>query len=269
VSGVSVHGLFLIHGLMTLAFDIPPIADSFASRMDPRWKLAAFVPAVVLTALLRTWEPAVAALLLALLLAGLARLPGTWLARRLAWTALLLALFLIWLPFLPDPHGDKLDLGWLRISRPGLERFGVVLTKTLAVVTLVLIVLATAPLYDTLKAAQRLRVPGLLVHLLLLTVRYVFLLADEFTRLRTALRVRGFRNRADLHSWRTVGQVGGTLLVRGSERAERVSQAMCSRGFDGTFRSLHGFVTRWTDVAGWAIMLLVVGALFGWDVWRR
>ena len=77
-----------------------------------------------------------------------------------------------------------------------------------------LVVLATAPPDATLKAAHALRVPGLIIQLALLTYRYLFLLADELGRLRTALRVRGYRNRMNRHSYRTVGHVAGTLLVR-------------------------------------------------------
>src|SRR5437868_4244073 len=83
---------------------------------------------------------------------------------------------------------------------------------------------------------------------LVLTYRYTFLLAEELGRLRIALRVRGYRNRANLHSYRTIGHVAGTLLVRSHERAERVGQAMRCRGFDGRFRSLTAFRTRWPDV---------------------
>jgi cobalt/nickel transport system permease protein len=254
---------------MTLAFDLPPAADSCLARMDPRWKLAALVPAAVMLALLRSVPPAAVAFLGAWTLAEVSGLPRMWLARRLAWTALVIGLFLVWLLFLPDPQGESFDLRWLTISKTGLEHFGVVLLKTLALVTLILTVLATGPLQDTFKAAQCLRVPGLFVQLALLTFRYLFLLAEEFGRLRTALRVRGFRNRADLHSWRTVGHAAGTLLVRGSERAERVSQAMQARGFDGTFRSLCAFQTRWSDVALWAAILLAAGGVLAWDVWRR
>jgi len=237
--------------------------------MDPRWKLAALVPAAILIALLRTPALALVALVGALWLADLAQLPWRWLVRRLAWTTLLLAVFLVWLPLIPDPQERTYDLGWITVSAAGLERFAAVLLKTLAVVTLLLILLATAPLSDTLKAAQCLHVPAVVVQIMLMTVRYVFLLAEEFARLRTALRVRGFRSRADVHSWHTVGQATGTLLVHGSERAERVGQAMCCRGFDGTFNSLHSFVTRSTDVAGAVVILLVSGGLLAWDVWRR
>ena len=124
----------------------------------------------------------------------------------------------------------------------------VILLKATATLTCVLVLLASAPLDVTLKAAHALRLPGVLVQLALLTCRYVFVVADELARLRVALRVRGFRNRATAHSYRTVGQVAGTLLVRGAERAERVGQAMRCRGFDGRFRSLTAFRTRAADV---------------------
>jgi cobalt/nickel transport system permease protein len=255
--------------IMTLAFDIPAAPASALTVWDPRWKLAALMPAALLLALVQTPLPAASAFAGSLALVQLARLSWPWLARRLTWTALFLALFLIWLPFLPDPAGEVIDLDWLRLSLTGLERFAAVLLKTLAVVTLSLILLATAPLYDTLKAAQSLRVPGILVQLVLLSLRYVFLLADEFLRLRTALRVRGYRNRADLHSWRTAGQVAGTLLVRGHERGERVHQAMRCRGFDGTYHTLHDFTATWRDAALAVLVLAAAGGLLAWDLWRR
>ena len=70
-----------------------------------------------------------------------------------------------------------------------------------------------------------------------------------------ALRVRGFRNRPDLHSYRTIGQVAGTLLVRSHERSERLAQAMRCRGFDGRFRSLHAFRTTVADVLAFALVV--------------
>jgi cobalt/nickel transport system permease protein len=127
------------------------------------------------------------------------------------------------------------------------------------VVVLVLVLLATAPLDALLKAAHSLRVPGLLVQLALLSYRYLLVLADELARLRVALRARGFRSRATRHAYRTAGQVAGTLLVRGHERAERVHQAMRCRGFDGRFRSLEAFHTAAADVGAFA--LIAGGAL--------
>jgi cobalt/nickel transport system permease protein len=122
------------------------------------------------------------------------------------------------------------------------------LCKAVAIVVLALVVLATAPLDATLKAAHALHVPGLLVQLTLLSYRYFFVLAEEFGRMRIALRVRGYRNRMNLHSYRTIGVVMGTLLVRGWERGERVGHAMRCRGYDGRFRSLSEFRTTAADL---------------------
>src|SRR5207237_9891052 len=120
-----------------------------------------------------------------------------------------------------------------------------------------------------LKPARTIGAPGLLVHLVLLSHRYVFVLGEELARLRIALRVRGFRNRAGVHSYRTIGHVAGTLLVRGHERAERVAQAMRCRGFDGRFRSLHAFRTRGADVLFFAAVIGGAGGVLAWDVYAR
>ncbi len=133
--------------------------------------------------------------------------------------------------------------------------------KALAIFTLALVLTATSPMNATLPAAAALRVPGRLVHIAMLTYRYLFLFARELGRLRVAVRVRGYRNRPTMHCYRTIGNVAGTLLVRSSERAERVAQAMRCRGFDGRFRSLTEFRTRAIDVVGFASIVLAFGAL--------
>jgi cobalt/nickel transport system permease protein len=139
------------------------------------------------------------------------------------------------------------------------------LAKALAITSLMLVLWATAPPAETFKAAHALRLPGLLVHLFVLTYRYLFLLAEEVGRLRIALRVRGYRNRLSLHSYRTVGHVAGTLLVRGAERAERVGQALRCRGFDGRFRSLSEAHTGLAEVLFLFLLLAGSAGLLLWD----
>src|SRR5262249_12453141 len=156
-----------------------------------------------------------------------ARMPWRWYGQRLLILGVPLAFFVLPMPLLSTE-------GFPEAARLA----GVFIAKALALATLAAVLLVSAPLDATLKAAHALCVPGLLIQLALLSYRYLFVLGDELARLRVALRVRGFRNRANAHSYRTVGHAAGTLLVRGYERAERVSQAMRCRGFDGRFRSL-------------------------------
>jgi cobalt/nickel transport system permease protein len=250
---------------MTTGFDLPECPPSLLSRMDPRWKLAAVLLASVACTLLRSATPAVLALGGALLLVVVARLPARWYVRRLTTAMVLFAVLLIWLPFVVEEGHDVLDLGWLQISLTGSGRLLRLTAGLSALLTLILVLLATTPISSICKAAGALYFPRLLVLLILLTYRYAFLLLEEFSRLRIALRVRGFRNRANLHSYRTIGQVAGTLLVRSHERSERVAQAMAARGFDGTYRTLQDFATKPADVL---VFLSIVGYAFvlvGWD----
>ena len=250
---------------MSLGFDLPACKPSFLQRMDPRWKLAGLLLAALALTFLRSWEPALAALTAALLLVALARLPLGWYLRRLAMALSMYVLFLIWLPFDVKPSHETLDLGFLTLSMTGLLRLAVLSANLVGMVSLMLVMLATTPLHDTFKAARSLHLPRLLVLLLLLTYRYVFLLMEEFARLRTALRVRGFRNRVNLHSYRTIGQVAGTLLVRSHERSERVGQAMRCRGFDGEFRSLVEFHARGSDVLAFVLIVGYAVGVLTWD----
>jgi cobalt/nickel transport system permease protein len=250
---------------MTLALEPLAPIDSPLRQWDPRWKLAALVPAAFLVAALHSLPAALAALAGAFFLVLVSRLPLAWYVRRLGGLGVVLLLFVLLLPFVVDGPGPAWDLGPLRFSLYGLTAAVVICCKALAIVSLMLVVLATTPLEANVKAAHALRVPGVLVQLLLLTYRYTFLLADELGRLRIALRVRGYRNRASLHSYRTVGHVAGTLLVRGHERAERVGHAMRCRGFDGRFRALVDFRTRLPDALTFAGILVFAVGLLAWD----
>jgi cobalt/nickel transport system permease protein len=254
---------------MTLALNFPAPSRTLLSQFDPRWKLCALVVAAIVTALLQTLPAVLAAGAGALLLILAARLPLRWLLSRLGSVALVLAFFLAWLPFMRSEGESRWELGWLSISPAGLTMAILLLVKALTVVALMLALLASASVPDIFKAAHDLRLPGFLVHLMLLTYRFVFVAAEEFSRLRTALRVRGFHNRGNRHSYRTVAQVAGTLLVRSHDRAERVGQAMRCRGFDGSYRSLRDFRTRPSDVVVFALVIACAAALLAWDMLGR
>jgi cobalt/nickel transport system permease protein len=241
---------------MTLAFQTLPAPDSALRRLDPRWKLAGLVLLLFVVAFLRGPAPTLLALAAGVLLVIIGRLPPRWYLSRMGWLVLVLSPFLLCLPLLM-PLDEALLLGVVLAAR------------AVTVVSLVLVLLTSASLNDLLKAAHALRVPGLLVQLFALTYRYVFLIAGELTRIRIALRARGYRNRATRHSYRTVGHVTGTLLVRSHERGERVAQAMRCRGFDGQYRSLSTFRTRAADVLFFLTLTAGSAGLLTWDLVGR
>jgi cobalt/nickel transport system permease protein len=250
---------------MTLSLEQLPQSDSPLRRLDPRWRLAALTLAAACVAFLRTLPAAAVALAGAVTVLLLARLPPRWAANRLGLVALFLGVFVVACPFLVGGPGPAWQLGPVQVSSHGLGVGMLLLAKGLAIASLLLVLLASAPLDVTLKAAHALYVPGLLVQLVMLTYRYIFVVGRELARLRVALRTRGYRNRASRHSYRTIGNVTGSLLVRSYERAERVGQAMRCRGFDGRFRALVEFGTSWADVLAFG---LITGAAAGLLLWE-
>jgi cobalt/nickel transport system permease protein len=160
----------------------------------------------------------------------------------------------VFLPISWSPSGDSRQFGFVYFSPESARIVVLIFVKAAALVLILQVILVSAPLTTTLKAAHHLHMPGLLVQILMLSYRYVYVLGDELTRLRIALRVRGFRNRPTKQAYRTVGHLAGTLLLRGYERAERVGHAMTCRGYHGRFHALTQFQTRTGDIAFFVLL---------------
>jgi cobalt/nickel transport system permease protein len=248
---------------MTLAFRYRPVPPSPLARWDARWKFAAVLLAVCGIASLDNLAPAAVGLALGLLLLVVARLPRTWLLSRLVLFSIAALPFLLVLPFTLE--GEGWNVGPVRISERGLVAGLAVFCRGLAIGCFALLLLGTAPLHHTVAAVYKLKLPGLLVQLTLLTYRYAFLLAEEFRRLRIAMRTRGYRVRASRHGYRSLGHATGALLVRGADRAENVAAAMRCRGFDGHFHTLAAFRTSFADVLAFLLLLSATIALVLWD----
>lgn len=239
----------LYHERMTLSFtsDVP---DSPVGRIDPRWKLLALGFAVVGVACLRQPVTLVVALMMSLALLAITRLPIKAVVSRFA------AFFLFVMPFVVFLIMAEWPTGW--------KTAALVAGRATALFALALVLADSGPVHRALQAAQSLGVPRAFTQIAVMSYRYVFLMRDEFLRMRTAMRVRGFRAGSNRHTYRTFGYLAGSMLLRGEERAHRVAQAMRCRGFDGQFRSLYDFRTRWVDVVFAAIAVsLTIGLLAG------
>jgi len=90
----------------------------------------------------------------------------------------------------------------------------------------------------------KLKMPPKLVHLLLFNYRYIFVINQEYQRLVTAAKIRGFTPGTNIHSYKTYAYLVGMLFVRASLRAQRVFNAMKCRGFNGKFYCLQEFTVN-------------------------
>jgi cobalt/nickel transport system permease protein len=122
----------------------------------------------------------------------------------------------------------------------------------------IVVLVGTLDIVTLGHALSHLHVPDKLTHLLLFTVRYLDVLRREYLRLRAAMKIRGFRPRMSLHTYRSYGYLVGMLLVRSLDRSERIVAAMKCRGFRGRFYLLDHFAFALRDAwFGTACVLLL------------
>ena len=113
--------------------------------------------------------------------------------------------------------------GWMRLS--------VLLARCTLCLLAMILFTHTTPFGDILRLFGQLHMPRLLVTTLALMHRYLFVLADEASRMKRARACRTFSPRKRM-AWRTLSTVIGQLFIRASDRAQRIFDAMRSRGWE-------------------------------------
>lgn len=241
--------------------------NSYIHRLDPRVKIIMAAVFSFVIALSNQWTTLIAALTVAWLLVFLARLSLKEVLKRILLVNGFILLLWVMLPltFKGDP--------WFYLGSVPVIRSGVLLAlritlKSNAIVLLFMALVATSSTATLGHALNHLFVPKKMIYLLLLTYRYVFVIEQEYQRLVRAMKVRCFKPKTNMHTYRTYAYLVGMLLVRASIRAERVHQAMCCRGFKGKFYSLHEFSITRLD---WIVLCVMITILIGLGVmeWQK
>jgi len=227
--------------------------------LDPRFKLVACLALSVVAALAAT--PAAAGLVLVCgLFLTIAARPSwrvVW-GRFVAVNAFVLFLWFV-LPFTaPGEAGWRL-FGFTA-TREGVALASVITVKTNAIFFCIVSLVATIPVPALGRAMTALHVPAKFSFLFLFTYRYLHVIAEEYARLATAARLRGFVPATDARTYRTYAALVAMVLVCSFDRSQRVYQAMLLRGFHGTFPSLDRFAARRGDVVFLSLCLVVSAA---------
>lgn len=121
-----------------------------------------------------------------------------------------------------------------------------------------LLLIATTGM-DRLAAALRmLKIPRIFVLQLLLTYRYISVLMEEVARMLRAYALRSPQQKGIHRSaW---GSFAGQLILRTFDRAQRVYQAMCIRGFTGEYNTGECIKIKTRDsiyLFGWILFFTV------------
>ena len=145
---------------------------------------------------------------------ALSRLPLLFLLKRLAWLSPFILSVALVNALQPAARGSWLD---------------VAAKSTICLLTII-VVSNTTPFSGILRVLKEAHVPSLLITTIALMHRYLFVLVEEAERMRRARASRTF-TRERRARWQAMSTVVGQLFVRASERAERIYDAMCARGW--------------------------------------
>ncbi|MFO7707782.1 MAG: cobalt ECF transporter T component CbiQ [Desulfobacterales bacterium] len=236
------------------------VGDSPLHRIDPRLRLAAAALFSIAAAVCTQFSALCAALAVAVALTALARLRAVEVLKRLLVVNGFVIFLWVAVPF-TFPGEALFHLGPLTAAREGVALAARITLKSNAIVLALVALVATMPFATVGHALHRLRVPDKIVHLMLMTYRYLFVLEQEYQRLVRAAAIRGFRPGTNLHTYRTYAYLIGMLFVKAVDRAERVRWAMLCRGFQRKFYSLQEFRAGAGGVVFTALMAAAVAGI--------
>jgi cobalt/nickel transport system permease protein len=184
-------------------------------------------------------------------------------------STLALPFIVVAVPLLFTKDGDALFtlplVGWTA-SEQGLEAVLTIFVKSWLSVAAAIVLTATTPATELLRAMRALAVPRILVATVSFMYRYLFVIAEEAQRLLRArdarsAKLEGYKCGGGI-SWRAgvLGHMAGSLFLRSYERSERVYAAMQARGYDGELRLLWDRAWRLVEIlAAVALVLYVAG----------
>ncbi|OQY03381.1 MAG: cobalt ECF transporter T component CbiQ [Desulfobacteraceae bacterium 4572_123] len=229
------------------------IGNSWIHRIDPRLKIVFATLYSFIIALSDRFPTLFAGLVISISLVVMARLNIRRVSGRLAVVSGFFLLLWIVMP-LTYEGPVMYRLGPLAFTRPGIILSSKITLKSISILLAFMALVATMTFATLGYALDRLHISGKLVHLFLLTYRYIFVIEQEYQRLMRAARIRNFCPGTNMHSYKTYAYIIGMLFVRASARARRVHQAMLCRGFKGRFYCLREFKSARCD---WFFLILM------------
>jgi cobalt/nickel transport system permease protein len=241
--------------------------SSLIHQLDPRIKVLCTLAFVLCASLLPAGAWLHYLLLLGLVMTATvqAQLGISYTLKR-SFIALPFALAAITLPF-TTPGQPLATIGGLTISLEGTIRFASIVLKSWISVQMAILLVSTTRFPDLAWGLRSLGIPRVLVSIISVMYRYLFVLADEASRL---MRARAARSGVAEQSksggslaWRAhvTGGMIGSLGLRAFERSERIYDAMVARGYTGEVKHFAPPKLAYNDYATVAVVLTFLSLL--------
>jgi cobalt/nickel transport system permease protein len=219
--------------------------NTFIHQLDPRAKLIATLLFLFTVISFSKYE--IVALLpfflYPMLLMTLGEIPFMFIFRKVVIVSPFAIFIGIFNPLLDS--GQVAIFQGLSISAGWFSFFSILIKFSLTVSTALLLV-ATTSFPNVCHASRQLGIPSVFVSQLSFLYRYIFVLMEETMRIVRARDMRSYGTSGT--GMRVFIRITGILFIRTIERAERIYNAMLSRGFQGDMPSSKRFHIKTGDI---------------------
>jgi len=249
------------------------VAEEFSSGnslihdLDPRIKIIVATLFSITVAVADRTDVLLLALLFSACCVILSSIPLLRVMRRLLLVNGFILLLWLLLPF-TYPGKTLLSVGPFDATAEGIRYAFTITIKSNTIILACIALLGTTSIFTLVHALRHLHVPDKLVQLLFFSYRYIHVIYLEYLRLLNAMKVRCFRPRSNLRTYKAYAYLVGMMLLNSYDRSERVYDAMLCRGFKGQFWILDHFALKRGDVILFIIMLFSIAAL-GFLQWGK
>lgn len=240
--------------------------SSILHSFDPRIKLLSLI--ILAFTYSYVSKPVLLAAIVAVtfFLLAVSRLSPSFILGKLKLPSLIILALVITLPFV---SGDTvlLSLGPVSLKQEGLSSSLLIGTRFFCIITTAMIIFNTSPLLDYIKAMRAMGLPWIMADMILLVFRYLQVIGDDYKRMKTSMKVRGFDgNRFNLQTLKTIAWLSGGLLVRSFERSDWIYRSMRIRGYGSKHTHRHDFQISKIDLAVSAGVILITLCLVVFEI---
>ena len=129
-------------------------------------------------------------------------------------------------------------MGKFSASLEGVDLALKITLKANAIVLFTIALIGTIPILKFANALKFIGIPDKLVAMFYFCDKYVTILHNDYTRIRNAMKLKGFKPGTNLRTYKVIGNMLGILLVTSHIYSEKLYNAMLCRGFNGKFPAM-------------------------------
>lgn len=130
-------------------------------------------------------------------------------------------------------EGETLfSIGPVAVKTRGLYLALNTCVRVLSIITVGVVMVQTTPLAGLSGKLKKMLIPKILVDIGILTGRYIMVIGEDFSKMRTSRKLRGYVSGKSISGrFRIIVPTAATLLIRGFQQSEMVFNAMHMRGY--------------------------------------